>query len=142
MGCLANVWPLARKIRQMPHSCHDPTVRTFAVMPLKLTVVYADQGDFEPIRQELVARGITAMSIADASGALPRPTLNGSYRAARLIENPPRPKVRIECVSTEEQVRVILDTVLRHEGHGVFAFVVPVEQVVAPMLAANRRLVS
>ena len=38
-----------------------------------------------------------------------------------------RPKVRIECVIGDELVSTVMQTVLKHEGKGAFAFVLPVE---------------
>ena len=94
---------------------------------MKLIVAYIDGGEFEPFREELIALGIPTLSIADAGGAMAEPTVSGSYRGTN-IETHVRPKVRLECVVSDDLVPSVVDTVLKHEGKGAFAFVIPVEQ--------------
>jgi len=94
---------------------------------MKLIVAYIDGAEFEPFREEMVGLGIPTLSVAEAGGALPAPTAAGSYRGTN-IETHVRPKVRVECVVSDELVSTVVDNVLKHEGKGAFAFVVPVEQ--------------
>ena len=94
---------------------------------MKLVVAYIDGSEYESFREELVGLGIPTMSIADVGGSLPESTVTGSYRGTN-IETHVRPKVRMECVVSDELVATFIDTVLKHEGKGAFAYVVDVEQ--------------
>ena len=94
---------------------------------MKLVVAYIDGEEFEPFREELLGLGIPTLSVAEVAGSLPDATVTGSYRGA-TVETHVRPKVRMECVVSDDLVPVFVETVLRHEGLGAFAFVVNVEQ--------------
>ena len=94
---------------------------------MKMVVAYIPRESFEPIREELLGLGFRSISAWEASGSMPEPTVTGSYRGA-AVETHLRPKVRLECVTGAEQVRVVVDTVLRLAGEYRFVFVVPVEQ--------------
>lgn len=94
---------------------------------MKLVVAYIDGAEFEPFREELISLGVPTMSIADVGGSLPTPDVAGTYRGT-VIESNVRPKVRLECVVGDDLVGPIIETVLKHEGKGAFAYVVDVEQ--------------
>jgi nitrogen regulatory protein PII len=94
---------------------------------MKLVVAYIDGAEYEPFREELIALGVPTMSIADVGGSLPTPDVAGTYRGT-AIESNVRPKVRMECVVGDDLVGPIIDTVLKHEGKGAFAYVLDVEQ--------------
>jgi len=94
---------------------------------MKLVVAYIDGAEFETFREELIGLGIPTMSIADVGGSLPESTVTGSYRGT-AIETHVRPKVRMECVVSDEMVAPFIDSVLKHEGKGAFAYVIDVEQ--------------
>ena len=65
---------------------------------------------------------------SDASGSVPEPTVTGHYRGT-AIENHLRPKTRMECVTGDDHVATVVDTVLKLGGDRRFVFVVGVEQV-------------
>ena len=67
------------------------------------------------------------LSVLNANGSVPEPTVSGSYRGA-TIERHLRPKARIECVVGAEHVSTVVDTVIREGAERAFVFVVPVEQ--------------
>jgi nitrogen regulatory protein PII len=94
---------------------------------MKLVVAYVDAAEFDGLRAELVGLGIPTMSVADVAGSLPDATVSGSYRGT-AIESHTRPKVRAECVVGDDLVSTVVEAVLKHEGKGVFTYVVPVEQ--------------
>jgi nitrogen regulatory protein PII len=94
---------------------------------MKLVVAYIDGAEFEAFREELIGLGIPTMSIADVGGSLPESTVTGTYRGTS-IETHVRPKVRMECVVADDLVAMFIDTVLKHEGKGAFAYVLDVEQ--------------
>lgn len=94
---------------------------------MKLVVAYIDGAEFEPFREDMLGLGIPTLSVADAGGSLPDSTVAGTYRGT-AIESHMRPKVRMECVVSDELVSTVIETVLKHEGKGAFTFVVGVEQ--------------
>ena len=94
---------------------------------MKVVVAYIDREAFEPIREDLLELGFPSLSVNDASGSIPEATVSGSYRGAS-VESHSRPKARVECVVGDENVTVVMDTVLKHAGDRSFVFVVPVEQ--------------
>ena len=95
---------------------------------MKMVVAYIERASFEPIREELLARGFLSISAWDASGSVPEPTVTGHYRGT-AIENHLRPKTRMECVAGDDHVAAVVDTVLKLGGNRRFVFVVGVEQV-------------
>jgi nitrogen regulatory protein PII len=94
---------------------------------MKLVVAYIDAGEYEALREELLALGVPTLSVTDATASLPESTVSASYRGT-AIESHTRPKVRADCVVSDELVSTVVDAVLKHEGKGAFTFVVPVEQ--------------
>jgi nitrogen regulatory protein PII len=92
---------------------------------MKLVVAYIDGAEFETFREELISLGIPTMSIADVGGSLPESTVTGTYRGT-AIETHVRPKVRMECVVSDDLVATFIETVLKHEGKGAFAYVIDV----------------
>jgi nitrogen regulatory protein PII len=110
--------------------------------PMKLVVAYIDGAEFEPFREELVSLGVPTLSMSDAGGALPDASVAGTYRGV-AIESHVRPKVRVECVVSDDRVSTVVDTVLKHEGKGAFAFVLDVEQAhPASYVAATEEAVA
>jgi nitrogen regulatory protein PII len=94
---------------------------------MKMVVGYVDPGRFEPIREDLLDLGFVSLSVLDASGTVPEPTMSGTYRGAR-IERHLRPKARIECVVGAAEASTVVDTVLKHGGERTFVFTVPVDE--------------
>jgi len=94
---------------------------------MKLVVAYIDGVEYEALRTELLALGVPTLSVADVAASLPETTTTASYRGT-AIESHTRPKVRAECVVSDELVSTVVDAVLKHEGKGAFTFVLAVEQ--------------
>jgi nitrogen regulatory protein PII len=94
---------------------------------MKMVVAYVEPEQFEPIREDLLGMGFVSISVLDANGSVPEPTMSGSYRGAK-IERHLRPKARIECVVGADHTSTVVDTMLKHGGERTFVFVVPVEQ--------------
>ncbi|HWH93870.1 MAG TPA: P-II family nitrogen regulator [Baekduia sp.] len=94
---------------------------------MKLVVAYVDGAEYESFREELLGLGIPTLSVADVAASLPEATVAASYRGT-AIETHTRPKVRAECVVGDDLVSTVIDAVLKREGKGAFAFVLPVEQ--------------
>ena len=94
---------------------------------MKLVVAYIDGAEFEAVREELLSAGIPTLSVAEAGGSLPQPAVTGRYRGGTIDSNV-RPKVRMECVLSEDRVSTVVDAVLKREGTGAFAFVLAVDE--------------
>jgi nitrogen regulatory protein PII len=94
---------------------------------MKLVVGYIDRDTFDPIRTELLGLGFVSISAWEAVGTIPEATIAGSYRGV-TIEKHARPKTRLECVAGDNEVSTVVDTIIRHGGERVFAFVLPIEQ--------------
>jgi len=95
---------------------------------MKMVVAYIEREGFEPIREELLTLGFLSISAWEASGSTPEATATATYRGTK-IETHLRPKTRLECVTGDEQVQTVVDTVLKHTSDQRFVFVVGVEQV-------------
>ncbi len=86
---------------------------------------------FEPIRMELLELGFPSLSISEVKGSGRQKGITERYRGAELT-NYLRPKVKIECVVAANDVRTVVDTILRHARTGGVGdgkvFVLPVEE--------------
>ena len=94
---------------------------------MKMVVAYVDPEQFEPIREDLLELGFVSISVLNASGSVPEPTMSTTYRGAKM-ERHLRPKARIECVVGADHATTVVDTMLRHGGERTFVVVIPVEQ--------------
>jgi nitrogen regulatory protein PII len=86
---------------------------------------------FEPIRNELVELGFPSLSITEVKGSGRQKGLTEKYRGSELT-NYLRPKIKIECVVATEDVKTVVDAILRHARTGNIGdgkvFVMPVEE--------------
>ncbi len=86
---------------------------------------------FEPIRAELLERGIPSMSIAEYKGSGRQKGITERYRGAE-VTNYLRPKIKLECVVATQDVQTIVDTILKHARTGAIGdgkvCVLPVEE--------------
>jgi nitrogen regulatory protein P-II 1 len=88
---------------------------------------------FEPIRTELAGLGFPSLSVTEVKGSGrhrglgPGETAGAGERSPNL-----RPKLKLECVVSDADVQLIVDTVLKHGRTGSIGdgkvFVLPVEQ--------------
>lgn len=85
---------------------------------------------FEPIRVELLELGFPSLSVTEAKGSGRQAGIVERYRGAELTSYL-RPKIKIECVVADEDVKTIVDTILKHGRTGSVGdgkiFVIPVE---------------
>ena len=83
---------------------------------------------FEPIRQELLERGIPSLSNSEVKGSGRQKGVVEHYRGASLTVNV-RPKLKIECVVGDSEKDLVVETVLKHARTGSVGdgkiFVVP-----------------
>ena|SRR5215207_802589 len=96
---------------------------------MKMVVAYTDPEQFEPIREDLLELGFVSITVLNASGSVPEPTVSATYRGAKL-ERHLRPKVRIECVVGAEHASTVVETIVSHGGERTFVVVLPVERAV------------
>ena len=78
---------------------------------MKMVVAYIDNDKFDGIRTALLGLGFQSLSAWEATGTLPESTVHGQYRGV-AIERHVRAKTRFECVTGEEHVKTVVDTVL------------------------------
>ena len=88
---------------------------------------------FEPIRMELLDRGFPSLSISEYKGSGRQKGITEQYRGAEMTIHL-RPKLKLEMVVDDTDVRPIIDTILRHARTGQVGdgkiFVIPVEEAV------------
>ena len=88
---------------------------------------------FEPIRQELLERGIPSLSITEVKGSGRQKGVVEHYRGASLTVNV-RPKLKIECVVEDNEKGLVVETILKHARTGSIGdgkiFVLPVEEAI------------
>ncbi|CAN5606130.1 P-II family nitrogen regulator [soil metagenome] len=98
---------------------------------MKMVIAYIRHEAFEPIRADLLTKGFPSLSVSEVKGSGRQKGITERYRGAELT-NYLRPKVKIECVVAERDVRVVVDAVLRHARTGEVGdgkvFVLPVEE--------------
>jgi nitrogen regulatory protein PII len=98
---------------------------------MKMVVAYIRHESFEPIREDLLEAGFPSLSLSEVKGSGRQKGITEHYRGA-TVTNYLRPKIKIECVVSDDDVQTIIDTVLRHARTGNVGdgkiFVLPVEQ--------------
>ena len=85
---------------------------------------------FEPIRTELLDKGIPSLSITEVKGSGRQKAITEHYRGSS-VTNYLRPKIKIECVVADKDVQTIVDTILKHARTGSIGdgkvFIMPVD---------------
>jgi nitrogen regulatory protein PII len=98
---------------------------------MKMVIGYIRHEAFEPIRADLLAQGFPSLSVSEVKGSGRQKGITERYRGAELT-NYLRPKVKIECVIADADLRTVVDTMLRHARTGEVGdgklFVLPVEE--------------
>jgi nitrogen regulatory protein PII len=88
---------------------------------------------FEPIRAELLDKGLPSLSVVEAKGSGRQRGVVERYRGSSLTVAV-RPKLKLEVVVEDKDVEAVVDAILRHARTGEVGdgkiFVVPVERVV------------
>ena len=88
---------------------------------------------FEPIRQELLERGIPSLSISEVKGSGRQKGVVEHYRGASLTVNV-RPKIKLEVVVEDKDKDIVVEAILRHARTGEVGdgkiFVLPVEEAI------------
>lgn len=88
---------------------------------------------FEPIRAELLDRGLPSLSVIEAKGSGRQRGMVERYRGSSLTVNV-RPKLKLEVVVEDKDKATVVEAILKHARSGEVGdgkiFVVPVEQVI------------
>jgi nitrogen regulatory protein PII len=84
---------------------------------MKMVIAYIRHEAFEPIRAELLVHGFPSLSVSEVKGSGRQKGITERYRGAELT-NYLRPKVKIECVVSDRDVRTVVDTILKHARTG------------------------
>jgi nitrogen regulatory protein PII len=88
---------------------------------------------FEPIRAELLDRGLPSLSILEAKGSGRQRGVVESYRGSALMINV-RPKLKLEMVVEDKDAPLVVETILKHARTGEVGdgkiFVLPVEEAI------------
>jgi nitrogen regulatory protein PII len=100
---------------------------------MKMIVAYIRHEAFEPIRQELLVAGFPSLSILEAKGSGRQKGITEHYRGAELAINV-RPKLRLEVVVDDDDLKVVTETIQRHARTGQIGdgkvFVLAVESAI------------
>jgi len=88
---------------------------------------------FESIRMELLDKGFPSLSISEYKGSGRQKGITEQYRGSEMTIHL-RPKLKLEIVVDDTDVRAIIDTILTHARTGQVGdgkiFVIPVEEAV------------
>jgi len=91
---------------------------------MKMIIAYTRHESFEPIRTELLELGFPSLTITEVKGSGRQKGITEHYRGSELT-NYLRPKVKIECVVADKDVKTIARTGSIGDGK---VFVMPVEE--------------
>jgi nitrogen regulatory protein P-II 1 len=88
---------------------------------------------FEPIRAELLDRGLPSLSVLEAKGSGRQKGVVENYRGSSLTVDV-RPKLKLEVVVEDADKATVVETILRHARTGEVGdgkiFVLPVEEAI------------
>jgi nitrogen regulatory protein PII len=88
---------------------------------------------FEPIRTELLDKGVPSLSISEVKGSGRQKGVVETYRGSTLTVNV-RPKLKIEIVVDDKEKSLVVETILKHARTGEVGdgkiFVLPVEEAI------------
>jgi nitrogen regulatory protein PII len=100
---------------------------------MKMITAYIRHEAFEPIRAELLERGIPSLSITEVKGSGRQKGIVEHYRGSTLTVNV-RPKLKLEIVVDDREKPIVVETILKHARTGEVGdgklFVVPVEEAI------------
>jgi len=84
---------------------------------MKMVIAYIRHEAFEPIRADLLTKGFPSLSVTEVKGSGRQKGITEHYRGSSLT-NYLRPKVKIECVVADRDVRAVVDVMLEHARTG------------------------
>ncbi len=100
---------------------------------MKMITAYIRHEAFEPIRAELLEKGIPSLSITEVKGSGRQKGIVEHYRGSTLTVNV-RPKLKLEIVVDDTEKPIVVETILKHARTGEVGdgkiFVVPIEEAI------------
>jgi nitrogen regulatory protein PII len=100
---------------------------------MKMITAYIRHEAFEPIRAELLEKGIPSLSISEVKGSGRQKGIVEHYRGSTLTVNV-RPKLKLEIVVDDTEKPIVVETIQKHARTGEIGdgkiFVVPVEEAI------------
>ncbi len=88
---------------------------------------------FEPIRAELLDKGLPSLSIVEVKGSGRQKGVVEEYRGSALTVSV-RPKLKLEVVVEDKDQPLVVETILKHARTGAVGdgkiFVLPVEEAI------------
>ena len=88
---------------------------------------------FEPIRAELLDKGLPSLSVGEAKGSGRQKGAVETYRGSALTVSV-RPKLKLEIVVEDKDKALVVETILKHARTGEVGdgkiFVLPVEEAI------------
>jgi nitrogen regulatory protein PII len=84
---------------------------------MKKIEAYIRHEAFEPIRTELLERGLPSLSIVEAKGSGRQRGIVEQYRGSTLTVNV-RPKLKLEIVVDDKDKALVVETILKHARTG------------------------
>src|SRR5215218_6799197 len=100
---------------------------------MKKIEAYIRHEAFEPIRTELLEKGIPSISLLEAKGSGRQKGIVETYRGSTVTVNV-RPKIKLEIVVADGEKDLVVETILRHARSGEIGdgkiFVIPVEEAI------------
>lgn len=72
---------------------------------------------FDPIRRALSEKGVPSMTVTDVKGSGRQGGITEHYRGAELVIHL-RPKLKIECVVSDDEVDLVVDAILENGRTG------------------------
>ena len=100
---------------------------------MKKVEAFIRNESFEAVRMDLLEKGFPSLSISEAQGSGRQKGITEQYRGSELTIHL-RPKLKLEIVVDDVDVRAIIDTILTHARTGQVGdgkiFVIPVEEAI------------
>lgn len=100
---------------------------------MKMIEAYIRHEAFEPIRIELLEKGIPSLSIVEVKGSGRQRGVVEHYRGSTLTVNV-RPKLKLEIVVDDSEKELVVNAILKHARTGQIGdgkiFVSPVEEAI------------
>src|SRR5690606_21036398 len=113
--------------RRRPRSAPN---RARRIWKMKKIEAFIRHEAFEPIRSELLEKGVPSLSIVEAKGSGRQKGIVERYRGSTLTVNV-RPKLKLEVVVEDRDQETVVETILKHARTGEIGdgkiFVLPVD---------------
>jgi nitrogen regulatory protein PII len=101
--------------------------------PMKKIEAFIRHEAFEPIRAELVEKGLPSLSIGEVKGSGRQKGQVENYRGSALTVSV-RPKLKLEVVVEDQDKGIVVEAILKHARTGEVGdgkiFVLPVEEAI------------